>query len=371
MDKKHTERLDSLDVFRGLDMILIMGVPAIVFALNDLLGGPVLGWLAEQMHHARWHGLRIMDLVFPTFLFIAGCSFPLSLSKRRSKGENDSLIYKHIFTRTGWMIFLGCVYNGLFQLDFENLRIASVLGRIGIAWMFASLLVMKVSDKRILVGVVFSLLVMYSLVIGNVLSPDATIATDVYSREGSIVGWIDGLFLPGKLLTPNFDPEGIMSTIPAIASALLGMLAGFILLQREKLLNLEKEVVLLLCGVLLLVLGLVWNIWEPINKSLWTSSFALVAGGIAFMTLALLYWIIDVRKIRVGVSFFRVIGVNSLIIYLGQKIISFKGITNFFFEGFASFFNVEIGTLILSVGYLLICWLFLYYLNKYKIYLKI
>lgn len=369
--KISSKRLDSLDALRGFDMAFIMGIPAIIACLEQLFGGAALGWLSEQMHHAKWDGLRIMDLVFPTFLFIAGCSFPLSLIKRREKGQSNSQIYKHIFTRVFWMILLGCVYNGLLKFDFEHIRYASVLARIGIAWMFASLIYMHVSNRKLIVALPFITLAIYSLVIGNVYAPDAEAGLNIYTPEASIVGWVDRMLLPGRLLRSGlFDPEGILSTIPAISTALLGMLAGDIL-QNDKYNPNKKVCIFSLLGTSFIIAGVVLSIWEPINKALWSSSFTLVSAGISLLMLTLFYWIIDIKNIKKGFFFFKIIGMNSLVIYLGQQIISFKGISSYLFNGLASLFSENIGNLILSCGYVAVCWLFLYFLYKKNVFLKI
>lgn len=367
------KRLDSLDAFRGFDMFWIMGAPAIIYALEGIFGGGVLEWLSEQMRHAKWDGLRIMDMVFPTFLFIAGCSFPFSFSKRRSSGGTNKSMYKHILKRAVILVLLGLVFNGLLKFDFEKLRVASVLGRIGLAWMFACLIYMNVSNHKIRIAIPFGIFLIYSLIIGNILAPDAVPGTDVYSIEGSIVGWIDRMFLPGRLHKAGlFDPEGLFAVIPAVGTALLGMLAGEIIQNKSNFTLNRVCLILLGSGISLILLGLIWNIWEPINKSLWTSSFALVAGGITVLCLLLFYWIIDVKGYKKWVFFFKIIGCNSLLIYLAQRMINFRYTNEFFLKGLSSMFsNEHIGALIIACGYVAVCWLFLYFFYKKKTFLKI
>ena len=365
------KRLESLDALRGFDMLWIMGAPGIIEALKQLWGGDFLVWASHEMHHAEWHGLTIMDLVFPTFLFIAGCSFSLSLAKRRENGETNRRIYKHIGVRTCWMILLGCVYNGLLAFDFDNMRYASVLGRIGLAWMFAALIVMHVSNRKIRLLLPLAILLLYSLMIGTILAPDALPGTEIYSARGSVVGWMDRMFLPGKLYGGDFDPEGLLGIIPAVSTALLGMATGEVLLNKKGYTGSRICGLLAIYGSLLLSLGMIWSLFEPINKSLWSGSFTLISGGIALVFLLLFYWLIDIRGYKKWAFFFRVIGVNSLIIYLGQCIIDFGGIAHYFIGGLASLFEKEVSALILSLGYVSVCWLFLYFLYKQKVFLKI
>ena len=133
------KRLLSIDTFRGLDMLFIMGLSGLILSICALFPDGENGWLATQMHHAAWNGLRIMDMIFPVFLFIAGLSFPFSYAKQVSQGKSSWEIHRKVFFRCLILIALGCVYNGFFNLEFPQ-RYASVLGRIGLAWMFAALL---------------------------------------------------------------------------------------------------------------------------------------------------------------------------------------------------------------------------------------
>lgn len=366
------QRLESLDAFRGFDMIWIMGLPAVIYALEKIFGGPIFEFLSLQMKHAKWDGLHFMDLVFPTFLFIAGCSFPFSLRSRLAKGDKHSSILKHIFKRAFLLVLLGCVYNGILNFDFENMRYASVLGRIGIAWMFGTLLYVYFHKSKIFYIFPAILLVAYSLLLGLVPSPSAGEYASIYDMNATIVGWVDQQLLPGRLLVKEtFDPEGILSTIPAISTALLGIITGRVLLTEPNKLKYSKTALILGGGVVLIILGYLLSIIEPINKSLWSSSFTLVAGGISAVSLAIFYWLIDVKKWKKGVFFFQIIGLNSLLIYLAQRIVSFKGINQFFLNGLASCFSENLGELILAIGYVAICWLFLYYLYQKKTFLKV
>lgn len=370
--KTQPQRLESLDAFRGFDMIWIMGLPAVIFALNKIFGGPFFEVLSEQMRHAKWHGLHFMDLVFPTFLFIAGCSFPFSLRSRLAKGDKHSSILKHIFKRTFLLVLLGCVYNGILNFNFENMRYASVLGRIGVAWMFGTLLYVYFHKTKVFYAFPIAILVIYSLVIGLIPSPTAGNYTSIYDMEATIVGWVDQQLLPGRLLSKGlFDPEGILSTIPAISTALFGIIAGRILLTESDKLKYSKTSLIIGGGAILIALGFALSIIEPINKSLWTSSFTLVSAGISAVSLGIFYWVIDVKQWKKGVFFFQIIGLNSLLIYLAQRIVSFKGINEYFLNGVASCFSENVGELILAIGYVAICWLFLYYLYQKKTFLKV
>ena len=367
--QENQQRLQSLDALRGFDMFFIMGGGAIFVALATLFPYPFFETIAKQMEHVEWNGFAFEDMIFPLFLFIAGISFPFSLAKQRSKGMTDSAIYKKIVRRGITLVILGLIYNGFLRFDFENFRCASVLARIGLAWMFAALIFINTTTKQ-RIGIVSVIFIGYWLLLQFVPAPDGN--GDPFSMEGCLVGYIDRLFLPGKLYKGIHDPEGILSLIPAIGTALLGMFSGeLIKLKREGLTDVKKVLYLLAGGAFLLVIGLLWNFVFPINKNLWSSSFACFVGGISMMLFALFYYIVDVKNCRKWTLFFRVIGMNSITIYIAQGFINFRYTSNALFGGLASLFPETAQPLVLAIGYVLVCWGFLYFLYRQKIFLKV
>lgn len=252
-----------------------------------------------------------------------------------------------------------------------NYRVASVLGRIGLAWMFASLLYMycKVRTRAVFAAVV---LIGYSLLMYLVVAPDAPDGTDPLSVAGNIAGWVDRQWLPGTFACGSFDPEGLLSTLPAIVSALFGMFTGeFLLRKRSSLSGEQIALCMALAAVAITVIGIIWNCWIPINKKLWSSSFTCVVTGYSLGLFALFYYLIDVRGWKRWTFFFRVIGLNSITIYLAQRIVGFGGIANFFFGGAASHCPEAIARVISNAGYVAICWLFLYFLYRKSTFLKV
>ena len=215
-------RLQSLDALRGFDMFWIIGGDAIFTGLASLTGWSFFKWWAIQLGHAEWHGFHFFDMIFPLFLFIAGISFPFSLAKRTALNDSRKSIYTHIFRRGLILVLLGIIYNNGINFDFAHLRYASVLGRIGLAWMFAAVIFMNTKLSTRIVWF-WSLLIGYWLLLLFFPAHDLGPA-DAFSREGNLPGYIDRLFLPG--LQGIHDPEGILSTIPAIGTALLGMFTG-------------------------------------------------------------------------------------------------------------------------------------------------
>ena len=306
-------RLDSLDALRGFDMGWIVGGRELVVAAAALTGW---GWLeaaARQLHHAEWHGFTAWDLVFPLFLFLAGASFALSLGKRRARGEGDRRIARHVLFRGLLLVALGVLYNVGPILAFGDLRYASVLGRIGLAWMFAALIALRFGARGQLVWVAL-ILVGYWLLLTRVAAPGR--ASVSLAPGETLVGWLDRFALPGRLHRGIRDPEGILSTVPAVATALLGMGAGRALLGGA---SWGSAARLALAGGACLLAGWVWSAGFPINKNLWTSSFVLWAAGWSFASLAAFHLAVDVLGIRWPVALFAPIGANALLAYLLER----------------------------------------------------
>ena len=367
LDKK--ERLFSLDALRGFDMLFIMGLATFIVVLCQLFpSSGFMQWLSSQMKHVEWNGLAHHDTIFPLFLFIAGISFPFSIAKQRAAGKSEKQIFIKIITRGLVLVLLGLVYNGFFKLEFANLRCASVLARIGLAWMFAALFFMKLKNKMLII-IAAVLLIGYWLLLWLIPGGPET-----YSFENNLVGAVDRVLLPGKLIygSNHFDPEGLLSTVPAIVTAMLGMFTGqFVRMSNEKISGNRKTLYMLLAAVALLGLGLLWSTVFPVNKKLWSSSFVCVVGAYSLFLFALFYYFIDVKGYRRWTFFFRVVGMNSITIYLAQQIIGFRQISRFFIGGFAGLFPETWANLINATGYITVCWLFLYFLYKKNIFLKV
>lgn len=371
MEKKQPiQRLQSLDTLRGFDMFFIMGGGSLFVALATIFPNVFFQTIAKQMEHVPWNGFAFEDMIFPLFLFIAGISFPYSFAKQREKSLSGAAVYKKIVRRGLTLVILGFVYNGLLQLDFEHQRYASVLGRIGLAWMFAALIFIKTSAKTRL-GIIAAILLVYWLLLAFIPAPDGG-GAGVFTKEGSLVGYIDRMFLPGRLHLGIHDPEGLLATIPAIATALLGMSTGeFIKSGKFGLSDTRKVLYILLAGIVLLVIGKVWNIVFPINKNLWTSSFVCFVGGISAILFALFYYLVDVKNYKKWTLFFRVIGMNSITIYLAQRFINFRYTADSLFGGLISLVPENMQPLISSLAYIAVCWGFLYILYRQRIFLKV
>ncbi len=366
-----SKRLRSLDALRGFDMFWITGGANIFIGLATLTGWPIFEWWASQFRHAPWHGFTIYDMIFPLFLYIAGISFPFSVAARYSQKSERKSLYIHIFRRGFMLVLFGLICNGLLQFDFSNLRVASVLGRIGLAWMFAALIFINTKNTARIIWCA-GLLIGYWLLLTFVPAPDFP-GAERFSPEGNFASYFDRLFLPGKLYFRGIhDPEGLLSTVPAISTALLGMFTGqFIRRSKEGLTEMKKTGYIALAGAILVGIGLLWDMVFPINKNLWTSSFVCYVGGWSILLFALFYLIIDVLGYGKWSFFFVVIGANSITIYMAQRMINFKYTADFLFGGIVSCFPYLWIELLNACAFVTVWWMFLYYLYKNKIFLKV
>jgi predicted acyltransferase len=365
------ERLLSLDALRGFDMLWIAGGEYLIVSLAAITGWPFLQWAAGQMEHVAWEGFRFYDMIFPLFLFIAGVSMPFSILKRKKRGESMRKIYLHLLQRLFLLILLGLIYNGLLRFDFEIQRYASVLARIGLAWFFAAVIVLNTSVRGQIYWFVGILLGYWAIM---KLIPVPGFGAGVLTPDGNLAAFIDQKLLPGRLCCYTFgDNEGILSTFPAICTALMGVFAGHLLnFRNEKLTGLKKALLIMAAGVISLAAGKLWSLSFPIIKNLWTSSFVLYAGGWSLILLSLFYLVIDVWKFKKWAFPFVVIGLNSITIYmLNSGIINFEQMGKYFFGGLASLFAERTQPVIMAFGAVLCMWTFLYILYRNKIFLKI
>jgi predicted acyltransferase len=363
-------RLYSLDALRGFDMLWITGGQKLVFALATVTGWPLFEWMNSQMHHVEWNGFAFYDMIFPLFLFLAGVSMPYSFEARRNRGDTRRKIYLHALKRMLVLVVLGMLVNRILELNPDNLRFASVLGRIGIAWFLAAMIVLNAGLRWQIVWF-WGLLIVYCLLM--LLVPVPGFGAGDLSPEGNLAGYIDRLLLPGTMYTEFNEPEGILSTIPSVSTALLGVFAGHLLrLETGRLNGMKKALVIIGAGILSLTLGIAWGTFFPINKNLWTSSFVLYAGGWSLMLLGLFYLIIDVWQVKKWAFFFVVIGMNSITIYVLQhRILRFDIIRDFFLKGIHDLSPSALQPFISSLGYIAVVWLFLWFLYRNRIFLKV
>jgi predicted acyltransferase len=294
------------------------------------------------------------------------------MAKRYLGQENRRALYIHVIQRGLILVLLGLLNNNAIRFDFGNLRYGSVLGRIGLAWMFAALIFMNTRRLRARIIWLVGILVGYWLLFPLFPAHDLG-SFDPYSMQGNLAGHIDRLFLPGKYCCYTYgDSEGILSTIPAICTALLGMLTGqFILSEYLRDKPLRKVLYMASAALGLIALGGIWNFAFPINKYLWSSSFVCFVGGLSLLLFTLFYVVIDIWKINKWTKFFVVIGMNSIAIYMAHTLIDFNQAANFLFGGVYALCGPEWKPLATAIGFFTTAWLFLYILYKKKWFLKV
>ena len=300
-------RLTSLDVFRGITIagMLLVGNPG----SRKHVYAPLL--------HAEWHGWTPADLVFPFFLFIVGVAMLFSFRKRKEREESTTQLMLHVLRRSVILFLLGLILNGFPDYNLTEIRILGVLQRIAICYLFASVITLKfnVKGQAIWAGI---LLAVYWVLME--LVPVPGIGAGVLEKGKDLGSYIDRLVLGGHLwgMSKTWDPEGLLSTIPAISTTLFGVLTGQWLISKRS--PLGKTVGMFFMGTLALFVGLVMNIWFPINKALWTSSYSVFTVGMALYFLAMCYWTIDIKKWRFWTKPFVVLGTNAITVFFLSEI---------------------------------------------------
>lgn len=395
-------RLASVDALRGFDMFFIMGLPALITAIAGLFGYGPDNFLSVQMRHVPWHGWRLMDGVFPVFLFISGITWPFSFASRISKGVSRSAICLNIMRRVFVLFVLGLMCEGITHIDlgWQAFRFGSVLGRIGFAWGAAALLYVFCST-RVRIAVAAVILIGYWLLLLNVPAPDAAVVTvpttgmaaDIvakfgrgpFSLPGCLVGWVDRTVLPGRLRFDGLlDTQGLLSILPSICLPLFGGFAGD-LIRREGISGGRKAMFMAVLSVALAATG--WcmanclGAWSmPFNRSLWTSSHILWSSGYAFALFAVFYYVIDVRGWLKWSFFFRVIGMNAIVIWMLTRLYGIGRYSKFdplsdaakwLFGGVATLVGGNWGAVVLALGYIAVCWSLLYFLYRKNIFIKV
>lgn len=361
-----TARLLSLDTLRGFDMFWIVGAEELVRGLQKITSGGLLGFIAEQLRHKAWEGFHFEDLIFPLFVFIAGVSLVFSLQKTLRTADRRTATVR-ILRRAALLYFVGILYYGGFSTPFEKIRLLGVLQRIALCYLFSGILFCYLRPKA-LIGVCAGLLVGYWAMMSFIPVPGHGAGN--FAEGANLANYIDQHYLPLRKHDGDHDPEGLLSTIPAIASCLLGVIAGLIL-QNPTLNDRKKVLQLAALGLGCLAAGWAWHLQFPVIKKLWTSSFVLVAGGYSFLLLAAFFQIIDVWKIRKWATPFVWIGVNPITIYFGGHFIDFEAMAKLFVGGPIGEACGRYGELVLAATTIGFGLWFLRFLYERKIFLRI
>jgi predicted acyltransferase len=408
----------SLDALRGFDMFWIIGADSLVEALHKMSGNSVTGALAYQLEHSDWQGMRFYDLIFPLFVFMAGVSLVFSLTKMIER-DGRAKALKRVFIRGALLFMFGLFNNGGFTSPWPDMRIMGVLERIALAYFFAGLL-FCFFKPRALAAICAGLLLGYWALMAFVPIRDiqlertnlarlarqsgdnATAAifesgsradavaasekmffattnfvTGKYDKGFNVANHFDFQHLPGRRYDTFWDPEGVLSTFPAIATCLLGVFAGF-LLRNTTVEDKRKAIYLLFLGAVSAGLGWFWGLEFPVIKKIWTSSYVLVAGGYSAMLLGTFYLIVDVWKMQAWCQPFVWMGMNSITIYvtgnilggnfnrLGQRLVG-GSIRDFINNHIAQGF----GEMLISITGLVLAFVFVRFLYNRRIFLRL
>jgi len=375
MDKL-TGRLISLDVFRGITIV------GMILVNNPGTWSKVY----KPLLHAPWNGWTPTDFIFPFFLFIVGVAMSLSLTKRLERGDSKSKIYAKIVTRTVIIFAIGFFLNLFPNFNFQQVRIPGVLQRIALCYFFASMIMLNF-NKRWQVGWAVFLLGFYWILVK--LVPVPGFGAGVLEAKGSLCWYIDSNVLAGHTWkgapVPGFDPEGLLSTIPAIVTVIFGIFAGdWIRSPRE---HYEKVSGLFVFGIIGLVLGEILKGWLPISKNLWTSTYSIFMAGMALIFLAMCYWLIDIKGFKSWGKPFIVFGSNAILVFSLASLIARVTVNIKWFQAdgteimlktylyktlFASWAGInELSSLLYPITYLLIWLGIMWILYRNNIFMKI
>lgn len=355
-------RLTALDAFRGAAMLLMV--------LVNNGGGPRS---YVQLEHSRWNGWTLTDTVFPSFLWIVGVAITLSLGKRLQAGIAASSLVPQIVKRAVILYLLGFALYLPPQFDLSHSRILGVLQRIAICYLVASLLYLFTGVRGHIIAIA-GLLILYTSLM--MWAPVPGQGHGNWTVEGNFAHYVDSILLGphNYASTRTWDPEGIVSTLPAIATALLGVMAGYVL--RLKFTLTERIGWLFLAGAVLFCSGEIWSLWMPINKKLWSGSFTLLMAGLDFIALAVALWFVDKLGYKKVVKPLLIVGMNSITVYLASEI--FAEVLDNIHSGsrgaslheliysrfFAPLGSIENASLFWALSFTLLMYLLAYFLYK-------
>jgi predicted acyltransferase len=360
-------RLASLDALRGFDMLLITGGGDFIYRMSGKTDLGLVDWMASQLEHPEWHGFTFYDFIFPLFLFLAGVALSFSLNAGLTHGISKQTLVSKVFKRFLILFFLGILDKNA-PTDFfdpAHIRYGTVLGRIGLATWVVTLLYLNTRWQTCLFTAL-SVLVLYFAAL--MLIPAPGFRAGDLSFEGNLVGWFDRTFMPGKLKQGTYDELALLTQFPAICLTIFGSLAGDLL--RSNLSPTHKITRLMTAGGIGIIVGLLWDSIFPINKHLWSSSFIMLTAGMSCVAVAVFYGVIDVRGWSRWSFFFKVIGMNSLVIYMLCRFIDFGHSSHLLFGGLYGHAPEPWHNVFNALGSLLLVWGVLYVMYRHKIFVK-
>jgi predicted acyltransferase len=329
-----TRRIVSVDALRGFSIFWIIGGDGAVLAVDRMLkdkGQPwssISGFLATQMSHVPWEGFGFYDFVFPLFLFVTGVSIVLALPRIVEK-EGNAKAHLRVLRRALVLYGLGLIFYGGISQHWSDVRFVGILQRIAVCYLVASILFLNLDWRGLIVALVALLGGYWALM---TFVPVPGIGAGSFAPNANLADWIDANYLPGRLWDKTRDPEGLLSTLPAIGTCLLGVLAG-LLLKDERLTPSKRSLWLIIAGVAMVAAGYLWSLQFPIVKSIWTSSFVLVAAGYSAILLGATYQAADVWGWKTWSTIFVWIGVNAITLYFINGVVGFQPFARRFVGG--------------------------------------
>jgi predicted acyltransferase len=372
-----TGRVASVDGLRGFAMFWILAGDPFAWALHDMAAGkdgPVAATvqaISDQFKHAEWEGLRFYDFLFPLFIFVVGVSIVFSLP-RLVERDGPWAAHKRVITRSLLLFALGVIYYGGANNLWPDIRLLGVLQRIAFCYLFASLLFLHL-DFRGLIMALVTLLVGYWALMTFVAVPE--IGAGSFTKDANLARWVDAQYLPGLRVYGDWDPEGLLSTLPAIGTCLLGILAG-LLLRDVRGDPLQKALLLMGVGIVLVAAGHLWALHFPIIKMIWTSSFVLVTGGYSMLLLGALYVVMDVWRHVAWATVFLWVGANAIALYMLNNLIGFHSTASKLTGGdVAAFLDQQLtkgaGSLITVTVSVLLALAIAWFLHSRRIFLRV
>lgn len=360
------KRLSSLDILRGFTMFWIIGGDQLIHSLANATEWIWLKSISKQLFHVEWNGFHFLDLIFPLFMFVAGVAIPYSIGQKLAQGVQKNTLLIMIVKRTLLLIVFGVIYNNQVSFDFPNLRYASVLGQIGVAYFIAALIFLYTNTKTQIIWIVIILLIFWGMM---TLIPVPEIGFGVLTPEGNFSGYIDRLFLPGAMYREFYDPQGLLLMLSATTIVQAGAIIGGVL-KSDKYDKLKKVYIMLAAGVILIGLSLIWNVWYPINKEIWSSSFNVLTIGLSSLFMGVFYFLIDIKGWTKWGFVFKIIGMNSILIYMLNRMIDFKYTSQFLLRGIIDV-SGNFSNAVVIIGIISLEIYLLYFLYKQKIFLKV
>ncbi len=365
-------RLTSLDVFRG---ITIAGM--------ILVNNPgTWSSIYPALKHAEWNGWTPTDFIFPFFLFIVGVAMTLSFQKRLEREDNKNKLFLHVLKRSAIIFTLGLFLHLFPYFNFNSVRIPGVLQRIAVVYLISGTIYLYIKLRwQMIISIV--ILIIYWLAM--TLIPVPGYGAGNLNPEGNLAAYIDRLIFYGHMWKQNWDPEGLLSTFPAVVTTMIGIFTG-VWLQKSKD-KFETTSGMFVAGYILIVLGVIWDMWFPINKYIWTSSYVLFMGGMALTFLAFCYYLIEIKNIRWWTQPFLVFGMNAIASFflssLVAKIMNIVKVTvetgeqiplkayifkNYFEPLFSNTINASLA---FAITYVIFWYLIMLIFYKKKIFIKV